>query len=404
MISKLREELEESYDLHPAFGPGRPVVLNDQDLSRFSEAYGHVADFGARMSAACFSESAGLCMDLHDVLWKPLVAQCADDHERLFFNELIVHVRRLLAEEISCFRGSLTAKNIEFSAEGAKADALRLFRERYFFGSLPPAAVAEILSLGSAHLARFRAAAAAGRHKRDDLTLSQGNEIRGIMAILNAEFARSGVLDALAAYSGQRVWVNGLAMELSVPHSRWWESALPSLPRAPQTVYAHLDEAIANPKAIVYLSDVTSGHGPTSCYPGAFDDLALNPLQALVGRVVGNVGNGVDSPLLSYYQKSYHQSMTSMRFRQHFLRLPRVLRFNSHFGWDVLPGSRAESSLAARERFMIGRAGTYLVFDGARLLHRGGMPQEGERIALQVLFAKTGFLRRFARNVRSALK
>jgi hypothetical protein len=404
MMNNLRTELEESYDLHPAFGLGRPVELNHGDLENFTEAYGYLADFGARMSSQCYAESARLCANQLEVAWKPLIEQAADENERLFFTELIAEVRRLLAEEISCFRVRLTAKGIGFAAEGAKGDALRLHRERHFFGSLPPAAVAEILSLGSAHLDRFRAAAAAGRFKRDDLTLSQGNEIRGIMAILNAQFARSGVLDALAAYSGQRVWVNGLAMELSVPHSRWWDSALPNLPRAPQTVYAHLDEAIANPKAIVYLSDVTNGHGPTSCYPGAFDDLALNPLQALVGRVVGNVGNRVDSPLSSYYQKSYHQSMTSERFRQHFLRLPRALRFNSHFGWDVLPGSRAESSLAARERFMIGRAGTYLVFDGARLLHRGGMPHVGERIALQVLFASTGVLRRVARNIRSILK
>jgi hypothetical protein len=36
---------------------------------------------------------------------------------------------------------------------------------------------------------------------------------------------------------------------------------------------------------------------------------------------------------------------------------------------------------------MVGAPGTFIVFDGARLLHRGGMVRSGERIALQVIFS-----------------
>ncbi|MFT3694672.1 MAG: FkbM family methyltransferase [Kofleriaceae bacterium] len=42
--------------------------------------------------------------------------------------------------------------------------------------------------------------------------------------------------------------------------------------------------------------------------------------------------------------------------------------------------------MVAAEQPMVGPAGTMAVFDGARLLHRGGMVREGERVALQIVF------------------
>jgi len=68
------------------------------------------------------------------------------------------------------------------------------------------------------------------------------------------------------------------------------------------------------------------------------------------------------------------------------MALPTSLRFNSHFGWDVLPSSEVEARVASREVVMTGPPGTAIVFDGARLLHRGGLIDSGERIVLQVIF------------------
>ena len=76
------------------------------------------------------------------------------------------------------------------------------------------------------------------------------------------------------------------------------------LDRAPMTLYAHVEESIQYPKAITYLTQVDEKAGPTSCYPHALDKLGLNPLQELVGRVVGNVGNGVASTLRTAYGRN----------------------------------------------------------------------------------------------------
>ncbi len=85
------------------------------------------------------------------------------------------------------------------------------------------------------------------------------------------------------------------------------------------------------------------------------------------------------------------------------MRLPECLRFNSHMGWDVAPGSDLELNLAANELKMTGPAGTFIVFDGARLLHRGGLMQEGERLALQVIFSDLTFTDRAVGKIKRIL-
>jgi hypothetical protein len=266
-------------------------------------------------------------------------------------------------------------------------DAVRLREQRCYFGQLPAAACQEFLTLGAAEIARFRDNARAGRVTRNDLSANSGSAVRGIMQGLNREFRALGVLDAVSAYAGSRMTVTGLALELSVPQATWWGNVFESLPRAPTTLYAHLDESIVYPKSIVYLTEVNETNGPTGAYVHAMEALGLQPLQELVGRVVGNVGNTPGTPLHAYYGKGYHQSMSSERFRRHFMRLPPALRFNSHLGWDVCPGSALEQALSGAEHKMVGAPGTFIVFDGARLLHRGGMVRSGERIALQVIFS-----------------
>lgn len=85
------------------------------------------------------------------------------------------------------------------------------------------------------------------------------------------------------------------------------------------------------------------------------------------------------------------------------MRLPESLRFNSHLGWDVLPGSELENQLAENERKMTGPAGTFIAFDGARLLHRGGLMQQGKRVALQVVFSDLTFTERAVGKVKRML-
>jgi hypothetical protein len=400
----LGQHLRAGYDEHPRFRfADAPLQVDARLLQAFNNHYFFVRDCGSRLDAGEKAACLQTLQEQLDAVFLQLQTGATDAFEQLFVQELQAECKRLLTEEVALFAHKSLAGSIALRRASVRDNAAALAGSRHFFGRISPDAVAQMLAIGAADLAAFRSAAAQGKLRRDDLSVHQGPTVKNIIRVLNREFRSQGVLDAVSAYMGQRIGATGVALELSVPQATWWASRYDNLARAPQTLYAHLDESIVYPKSIVYLSDVDRSNGPTSIYPGAFESLALEPLQALVGRVISNVGTRPESPLRAHYSREYHQAMSSEAFRRHFMKLPAALRFNSHFGWDVLPDGAAERMLAGAEHFMTGGAGTYIVFDGARLLHRGGMLERGERIALQVIFSDISLKRRVRAKLRRML-
>lgn len=396
--------METSYREHPAFSFDVPSWdIPTEKLAVFNETYVAARQFGSVLSTVSRAALQQDLLQLLDGVFATFQAQSADEYEARFVLELRRECIRLLEQELVWYARQLRTGFVDLTDERAQQDAVRMQRDRCYFGRLPQVAVAELRNLAERKLGQLRANAAAGRLKREDLSVNSGSTVRAIMTVLNREFKALGVLDAVSAYTGCKTRVSGLAVELSVPQAVWWKNAIGGLERSPRTLYAHLDEAISYPKSIVYLSDVTDQNGPTGCYPGAYEAMQLNPLKEMLGRVVGTVGYCADSPLKDYYAKQYHQSVNSENFRRHFMRLPECLRFNSHMGWDVLPGSKLESQLVASERKMTGPAGTFIAFDGACLLYRGGLMQEGERLALQVIFSDLTFAGRAVGKLKRIL-
>ena len=403
-MQDLATEMERSYQSHPAFKfDAASWDVSADVLATFNENYVAARQMGATLDKHCSAALRADCLRALDVVFASMRSQCVDAFEVRFLQELHNECVRLLGEEFSWYTKRHQSGFVEFGADHALQQAVRMQIERHYFGCLSQSAVEKMLSIGAKELDRFRANAAAGRLTRDDLSVNRGSAVSAIRDILNREFKSLGVLDAVGAYTGRKTRVIGLALELSVPQATWWNNAIQGLDRPPKTLYAHLDESIAYPKSIVYLSDVAEQNGPTGCYPGAYEAVQLNPLQEMIGRVVGIVGSSADSPLKAYYAKQYHQSVNSERFRRHFMRLPASLRFNSHMGWDVTPGSELETSLANNEHTMTGVDGTFIVFDGARLLHRGGLMQQGERVALQVIFSDLTPVERVLRKMKRVL-
>nr|WP_198984580.1 hypothetical protein [Herbaspirillum sp. ASV7] len=403
-MKQINTLLEDNYRSHPAFNLGlRSWDAPTEKLAAFNDIYTAAQELGVAIDT---SSRENIRQDLEQVLsdvFRTFEAQTDDAYEIRFLFELKNACLRLIGEELAWYARQPRSRFVSLSDKQTRQDAIRLQRNRHYFGCLPAPAVAEMRKLSEGALVQCRANAAAGRLRREDLSINAGPTVRAIRNVLNREFKALGVLDAVSAYTGCKIRVTGLALELSVPQATWWKNTIANLERPPRTLYAHLDETISCPKAIVYLSDVTEQNGPTSCYPGAYEAMQLNPLQEIIGRIVGTVGSQRDSPLKEYYAKQYHQSVNSENFRRHFMRLPACLRFNSHMGWDVMPGSELESTLTADEIKMTGPAGTFITFDGARLLHRGGLMQEGERVALQVIFSNSTFTERAVNKLKRML-
>jgi hypothetical protein len=396
----LTESIAESYARHPLFqSPLADLRLPAALLDPFNAYYRLLTSHGEQLRGAIHAATRAECLRTLDAIFDNLHVQTTDGPLRDFLRELRSECRRV------------ALVGIDFARHGSRAGFAGLHpdtpghlrsleRDRCFLGRLPARHCDEIRTLSTQRVARFRERAAAGNLTREDLSDNRGAVIKALTACLNDGFREMGILDAVSLYSGRPMTVSGLALELSVPQATWWRNAFPALERPPHTLYAHLDESVDHPKSIVYVSDVEASNGPTGYYPRAYDSLVLNPLQDLVSRVVGNVGNGAGSPLRPYYAKPYHQSMCSEPFRAHYMSLPPAMRFNSHLGWDLLPDSGAERQLVAREVRMTGPAGTFIVFDGARLLHRGGLVERGERIALQVIFSDARLSRRLAQRLK----
>lgn len=385
----------ENYRIHPSFQFDQTSWdLPEASFKAFNSAYAAARELGYLMSGPSSNAVRRTCEGaLRDVLGA-FRKQCVDQHEQQFVNELQSQCERILAVELDWYGKKRPQVESRLANRLTWDNAVHLHCLRHYFGQLPDAAVREMQAVAAKEVDRFRANATAGNLTREDLSVNTGMVVANIRGVLNRQFGAMGVLDTISAYTGRKMRVVGLALELSVPQATWWRNALPGISRAPDTLYAHLDESIHCPKSIVYLSNVAAENGPTGAYPQFYEKMELNPMQELMGRIVVYIGSNSKSALFEHYGRKYHQSGNSENFRRHFMRLPEAVRFNSHMGWEVAPGTSLEREMAISEKKMIGPAGTFVVFDGGRLMHRGGLVQNGERIALQVIFSEPNLTQR----------
>lgn len=399
----LQHKFRTSYINHPSFKGISPMTLGDDSLLKeFGEAYRKLNPGTLKNNPEDYQVNKKICLYSISKIFKNLKNQTDDNCENLFLTELESEVNRLFLDEvdnISCPK--LFSKSFQGISKSNLISLSKFYDDKFIFGEISKISLDKINAIGAPFLSIFRSRVKEGKLTRHDLSFGACLEANKISKILDEEFERLGVNAIISSYSGKSMHVGGVGYELSVPQANWWKNQISEIDAIPKTLYAHLDESIRFPKAIVYLSDVLECNGPTGCYPKVYEDLGLNPLMEIIGRVIGNVGNNIKSPLYSKYQKTYHQSSSSLLFRKHFMRLPEELRFNSHFGWDVLPGSEFEENLANREKRLIGPAGSFVAFDGSKLLHRGGLIERGERVVLQVIFVeKPSFIKRVANKFK----
>ncbi|HEY1549432.1 MAG TPA: FkbM family methyltransferase [Kofleriaceae bacterium] len=364
--------LQLPYAMHPAFLAASTATVDAAIADAFSASYRRLE--GSLAASARRSTERQAAASLAQI-WTQL--ETVGDAD---FRALIDELRDLTAQRL--------AADLEyFAARRPATNAGQLALDRYSIAQLSSDTLAKLQAIAAEPLVDLRANAARGRVTRDDLSINTGAVARDLVYTLGRELERSGIHDAVSAYAGRSMRTAGVALELSVPVATWWRNQY-ELARPPRTLYAHTDEGLANPKAIVYLTDVDAHAGPTSMFPHCEDELDLTPLQKLVGRVINSVA-APGSPLRERFGLSGDaRPFASKAFRRHFANLPAAVRYNSHFGWDVVPDSELERMLVAAEVPIVGPAGTYVVFDGARIIHRGGMVERGDRVALQVVFAE----------------
>lgn len=224
-----------------------------------------------------------------------------------------------------------------------------------------------------------------GGRSRQELST---NEVDAVSTALMGEvFGRHGLNKAVSDLRHEAARAGGFAVEISPHDNDWWHSRYEDvgLTAPSPAAYFHNDESRDAYKAIVYLDDVSDDLGPF-CYVPSSYAMERPRFEWAVARAT----------LTTLDADEIRRTMTDLRpsrgvfssrvARQFFGMLPARLRLNSHLGFDVVEGSPQAAALAAGEVRMRAPAGHVIVFDGGRLLHRGGLVRRGTRTALQVVF------------------
>jgi hypothetical protein len=371
------------------------LAFKNSDGYRLSSDYGFNEAYAslqlAAQSSGAFTEQKERVIQSLNKIFDQLAPQATEHREKLFIADLRRQMMRILAEDLGVFFRRSKANDYPANGQPHNFDEVkyRLFSEQKFLqGRIPKEAVDKINRMISSLVVKFRENARKGKTKREELSQNTGMLNRRVVNVLNNAFRKNGILNIVSKYMAEDTVVSGVAIELSVPNANWWKVDYTAYDRPPKTLYFHFDESIAKPKSIVYLTDVNEKTGATSCAPTFLNNAEVTPLQHLAGRAITVVGRESNPELMAHYDHKYHQTFGCPTFRKDYSRLPDQLRFSSHFGWDVIPNSQLESFLLTDEKKIVGPAGTFIAFDGGFLAHRGGLIQEGDRVALQVVFDK----------------
>ena len=384
----MQTKLDLPYKEHLAFRTSDVTPMSLPNTFQFIEYYNELKAVVMGQNSSNIKKLQANCLASLDKIFETLFIQADNGREELFLKDLHFHSSRILKEDLNVFinRAVVAKENAEKGIKDCLGTFEMFAKQKFIQGKISQNTVNRINSKIASLVEGFRKNAKNGKTTREDLSVNNGRVIREIRSLLNEEFAKDCTLEVLHRYMGTKIVVTGLAIELSVPTSNWWRVNHSVYDRQPNTTYFHFDESLAHPKAILYLTDVTDRNGATSCAPTFVENSNMSPLHFLIGRAIICVGKEDNPVLYKHYNHKYHQVFGCPVFKKDFSKLPHELQFSSHFGWDVIPGSRHEDFLLKDEIRIVGEAGTYIAFDGGELPHRGGLLIEGERVALQIVF------------------
>ena len=371
----MKKIIQSPYTTNKLFHNEEKLSVSESLLNNFNSAYSK-ARFDMIKDNGIF--------EMLDSLFNSISLEETDDKMSLFLDELKQHCHKILKNDLVLLRLNKKYKNRLYNINNN--DLLEgLKKNNCYTIKLENDTISEILELSQSHLKIFENRRKESKNSREDLSVNSGYVPRKICKILNSEFKKKGVLDAMSSYIGFPVKVGGCSIELSVNEATWHEVSYYKGSNV-KTKYFHHDESVIDPKAIIYLSDVEKDNGPVSYLDETKIHLDITGIQHLVGKAILLVGRYPACKLYDYYNIEGQRPFENKKLRSHFSKLPNQMKHNSHFGWDMVIGSEEEKLLLDQEKQVIGPKGTCLLFDGSRLLHRGGIVKNNERISLQIIF------------------
>jgi len=205
--------------------------------------------------------------------------------------------------------------------------------------------------------------------------------------LIQESLREKGVIDTVSAYIGQEMEFIYAALDYSHEKQNWYKDCYldAGLPTS-RTAYMHFDADSDVMKAMLYLRDVRPENGPFR-YVRASHRWQRSAVQCSLDKgfdVQQTKTFELENDRLDYKLGYYRPRYKLPEYRKGLSMLPNNLRGSTHFGDDVVDGSPLSVSLLQQEEVFVGPAGTFVVFDGSKGIHRGSQVDEGERWAVQI--------------------
>ena len=359
------------------------IEINQKDLVNFNKNFLKIRNKFEKKNACVIEviqKSIEICYLLHGKIFYKLIQQTEEKQLIKFFKNIENVSINNLKNTFNFYLNSTHFKDRN------NKDYKNLKKKNYYKGKLSDKTLQLILDNSKKYIPLLFDKSNKGLNKRSDLTVTDPGFNKIISKILNQEFKKNGTLTNLKSFFGYEMIVTGAALELSSTKSNWWKKNNLSKMENNLTSYIHTDESVSVPKSIIYLSDVNEDNGPLTLYPGVMKKMGIynNPFANLIGGTMYQVANMNKK----FYKFNGLQPMSSKKFEKHFMQIPSSIRLSSHFGWDIKNNSKLEKLIEVSKKTILGKKGSFTIFDGYSLLHRGGILKKNYRIALQVNFRK----------------
>jgi FkbM family methyltransferase len=191
------------------------------------------------------------------------------------------------------------------------------------------------------------------------------------------------ILDILSQLYGIEFERVGFSLHYSYPRETWYRLFDDLNLPPPRTTQMHYDLEYAIPKAMLYLNDVGLTQGP-------FSYCSQSPKWKNAGIrlcLYKEIDYCIRDFVLASGKSTPEEPILRSQFARNLLAaLPAPLRGTAMPGNFILDDTPESEALLASETIVTGPAGSFTLFTGGHILHRGGLVQEGERIVLQIGF------------------
>jgi len=185
--------------------------------------------------------------------------------------------------------------------------------------------------------------------------------------IITDLFQRLGVLQGATKYNKNNpLQVKNVVLHIATPTDENWKQFLYDCNTITRTTNYHIDPKEDVIKAMLYLNNITEDDGPFS-YVEKSNRWIYDDLQNIFGRAI-STGSYCHNP----------------ESRAVVFQLPKKLRISHNFGRVLLDSDPQQQMVLDKQTIFTSDKGNLCIFDPAGM-HRGGICNKGNRIALQIL-------------------